>query len=225
MSSDADLLRAFPPLAGLSGAEAALLATSALPLDLERGTLVFEPGQGCAGFPLLLAGSIRVHLLDTEGREIVLYRIARGQTCILTLASLLGQVPYAAYAVSETAVRGINLPAGAFTRLIAESDRFRNFIFAAHARRIVDLMQLVSDVAFARIQPRLARCLLERAAAGHVTLTHEALAAELGTAREVVSRHLKSLEREGCLRLAPGRVTILDARGLAARAGQAGSMP
>ena len=217
--SSSDLLRAFPALAGLDGPALKALLQAGRMLTLDAGVLVFEVGQECRQYILIQTGSVRVHLLDPDGHEIILYRLGRGETCILTTAALLGQTLYTAYAVTEAPTVATGIATRTFEALVAQSAEFRRFVFAAHAGRIVDLMQVVSNVAFTRIQVRLARCLLQRAdALGRVAMTHEAVAVEIGTAREVVSRNLKSLERQGCLRLGQGSVTIVDAGLLAALA-------
>ena len=212
-----DLLRAFPALADLDGPASDALRQAGRALQLDAGTLIFEAGQECRQYLLIQAGSVRVHLLDPDGHEIVLYRLGRGETCILTTAALLGRMPYTACAVTEAPTTATGIASQVFESLVARSAEFRRFVFAAHAGRIAALMQVVSDVAFTRIPARLARCLLQRAdALGNVAMTHEALAIEIGTAREVVSRNLKSLERQGCVRLGQGAVTIVAAELLAA---------
>lgn len=212
MDSCSDLFRAFPALADLDGSASRHLQQAGQAVMLDAGTLVFEAGQECRNYWLIQAGSVRVHLLDANGHEIVLYRLGRGETCILTTAALLGQTPHLAYAVTEAPTAATGIASQAFEALIAQSAGFRRFVFAAHAGRIADLLQVVSDVAFTRVQTRLARCLLRQAdVLGQVAKTHEALAVEIGTAREVVSRNLKGLERRGCLRLGQGAITIIDA--------------
>ena len=208
------IIDAVPGLADVEPAARTILDSS-VSIDLVIGSLVFEAGQDCRQYLLIESGIVRVHLLDPDGHEIVLYRIGPGETCILTTAALLGDTPYAAYAVTETDTRALVVPKIAFESLMAQSAAFRRFVFATHGARIVDLMRVVSNVAFTRIQVRLARCLLERANAhGAVALTHEAIGVEIGTAREVVSRNLKTLERQGCVSLGQGRVRIADRRGL-----------
>ncbi|HQT67187.1 MAG: hypothetical protein B7Z78_13555 [Rhodospirillales bacterium 20-60-12] len=210
-----DLSAAFPSLAELEPGISDIIADHAAPLSLPAGRMVFEIGQSCERFLLLQSGSVRVHLLNDQGHEIILYRIVRGETCILSTASLLSRTAYTAYAVTESEVTAIGIPQSIFHRLMAHSDQFRGFVFAAHARRLTDLMGVVADVAFIRIRVRLARCLLQRAdQLGKVEMTHEAIAVELGTAREVISRNLKILEREGYLTLGLGVIIIKDPRAM-----------
>jgi len=211
-----ELLQAFPALRDLDTQALETAVASSAVIQLAPGTLVFEIGQICEQFLLVLEGSVRVHLLDIDGHEIVLYRVRAGQTCILTTAALLGSNPYAAYALAEAPTRAAVLPMSAFESLLERSASFRRFIFAAYSERLVDLMRVVSNVAFTRIQARLARCLLDRAdTTGAVCMTHDAIAIELGTAREVVSRNLKLLERDHCVELYQGHLRLTDLNKLA----------
>jgi CRP/FNR family transcriptional regulator len=158
---------------------------------------------------------VRVQQLSESGREIVLYRITGGDTCVLTTASLLAHQHYAAEAIAETAVDAIALPRDAFDRLMADSATFRDFVFRSYASRLTNLLLLVEEVAFGRMDTRLAERLVARCGAdGIVALTHHDLAVELGTAREVVSRQLKEFERRGWVTLERGRVIVTDEQGL-----------
>jgi CRP/FNR family transcriptional regulator len=214
-----DLLEAFPALAELHASEYASLIATGEQVTLEAGATVFEAGQHCDGYLLVNRGSIRVHLIDEEGHEVVLYRLGPGDTCVLSTASALGGQPHAAYAVAETKTAATTMPLRDFEALVTHSAAFRRFVFASHARRLRDVMQVLSNVAFQRIDVRLAHCLLERAdARGIVHLTHAAIAIEMGTAREVISRNLKRFERMGYLKL--GRQAMrLDAAALTRFAG------
>ena len=152
-----------------------------------------------------------MHQLDIDGREIVLYRLRAGDTCILNTAALLSSQQYAAYAITETEVEADLLPVSVFDTLIATAPGFRAFIFRSHAARIGDLMRVIRDLAFERIDTRLARRLLELADNdGRVTGTHANFAVEIGSAREVVSRQLKSFERNRWVSLGKGELTLVD---------------
>lgn len=212
---------AFPGLAALDPAARHLLEASARPVRLPAGTTVFADGDACQAFLLVLEGCVRVQKVAETGREIVLYRVEPGQTCVLTTTCLLSQGVYGAEGVTETAVAGMALPPAAFQELMATSAAFRAFVFAAYATRVSDLLLLIEEVAFGRIDQRLAAVLLERAGTGDaVAATHHDLAVELGTAREVVSRQLKDFERRGLVALARGRVTLRDRAGVSALAGR-----
>lgn len=194
----------------------ALLRTEGRQLALPAGSVLFRPGEACSSFLVLLEGRVRVQLVTESGHEILLYRVDPGQSCVLTTSCLLAHEAYSAEGIAETPVRGLGLAAPAFERLLACSAEFRSFVFAGFAQRLGDLLLLVNEVAFRRLDARLAEWLLARECGGGGLLqaTHQAIAAELGTAREVVSRQLKAFERRGLVRLARGELTLLDPAGL-----------
>ncbi|MCX8145736.1 MAG: Crp/Fnr family transcriptional regulator [Azovibrio sp.] len=210
----ATLLRLYPALAGLSAAELApLLAPQAL-VRLPAGALAFTERQPCQGFPLLLEGRLKVIKSAANGREILLYRVEPGDSCIITSSCLLGRSDYSARGVAEADLCLAMLPPTLFHRLLAELPPFRDFVFHLLAERITDLMQLVEEVAFARLDQRLARLLLSRAGP-IIPCTHQQLAEELGSVREIVSRLLKGMAEQGLVRLGREQITLLDPRGLA----------
>ncbi|GAA0582262.1 Crp/Fnr family transcriptional regulator [Caenispirillum bisanense] len=219
MSRDLDaLLDAFPDLAAVTGDGRRLLDQSVRLAEVPPGTVLFSEGGACQAYVLVLDGSVRVQKVSEGGREIVLYRVERGQTCVLTTACLLTRAEYGAQGVAETAVRAAMLSAAAFEQLVDASPAFRRFVFAVYATRIADLLMLIEEVAFGRIDVRLAQLLLAhagRGGGGVVEATHQALATELGTAREVISRQLKEFERRGWVALARGRIEMRDATALA----------
>jgi CRP/FNR family transcriptional regulator len=208
-------LDGFPDLQGLDPTSGETLLAAAQAVSVPHGARVFEPGGACTRFLLIVSGTVRVQQLSESGREIVLYRITGGDTCVLTTASLLAHQHYAAEAIAETAVDAIALPRDAFDRLMADSATFRDFVFRSYASRLTNLLLLVEEVAFGRMDTRLAERLVARCGAdGIVALTHHDLAVELGTAREVVSRQLKEFERRGWVTLERGRVIVTDEQGL-----------
>jgi len=222
-AADAPWMQLFPALAGLPKAERARLAAAAQPITLPADKTVFAPGRPPQHFMLLLDGVVRVQQTAPGGREIVLYRVTGGETCIMTTACLLSHEAYAAEGVTETEVKAVAIPKTAFDDLIATSPGFRQLVFSDYSNRIADLMHVVEEVAFERIDKRLAQKILARAdVEGEVAATHQALAVELGTAREVVSRHLKEFQRRGLVDVARGRLRLTDREGLRALADSAG---
>lgn len=216
-----DWLEAFPVLGGLEGDGLALLRASGSRVTVPRGTVLFRAGDRCHTFLMVLDGSVRVQMTAENGREIVLYRVARGETCIVTTACLLTRTDYGAEAMAESDLDAVALAAGPFHDLVARSAVFRDFVFASFGTRLTGMMMLVEEVAFGRIDLRLARFLVDhRDAGGGLDTTHQALAVELGTAREVVSRQLKEFERRGLVALSRGRVDVRDAAALADLAGE-----
>lgn len=212
-----DWSRAFPALEGLDAAARQRL-NEARRVTVDAGEVVFREGEACRHYLMVLAGSVRVQMVSEQGREIVLYRVGEGETCVLTTACLMGGNPYNAQGVVESQVTALMLPAHAFRDLVADSAGFREFVFSAYGTRLSDLLLLVSEVAFRRVDARLAAFLLERAGGEGLVITHQGLAVELGTAREVVSRQLKEFERRGWVRMSRGRVAVVEAEGLSALA-------
>lgn len=182
---------------------------------LAKGSRVFGPGQTPTGYVLLLEGDIRVSQISESGREIVLYRVLPGESCALTTACLLGGEDYNAEAVAETEIEAVTIPRATFDELIARSAAFRRFVFAAFSQRMSDLFKLVDEVAFQRIDVRLAHKLLELAGNGSdLAMTHQQLATELGTAREVISRQVHELQRRGWIASGRGSVRLMDRQAL-----------
>ena len=216
---DLGWLQRFPGLSGVPACEGAALLDAAVAMKLPAGAVVFAPDQPCSFFILVVEGSVRIYQLDADGNEIVLYRLGPGSICILTTLALLAEQNYSAFAITETAVQAVGLPASTFHEWMARSAPFRGFVFQSQAARLGDLMQVIQNVAFASIDSRLAARLLALAADGHeLSITHQQLAAEIGTAREVVSRHLKAFEKRGWVSLGRGRVELRNAGPLRAAA-------
>jgi CRP/FNR family transcriptional regulator len=193
-----------------------LMADSAL-VQFAKGAVVFGPDISPQNMLFLLDGTIRVQQVSETGREIVLYRIQAGESCVLTTACLLAFENYAAEGIAETPVRTAAVPRQLFDDLVAGSKEFRNFVFAAFSKRITDLFLVIDEVAFQRMDIRLAQRLLELAKdSPSISVTHQQLAVELGTAREVVSRQLQEFQRRGWIALRRGVVEIQNPRGLSA---------
>jgi CRP/FNR family transcriptional regulator len=206
-------------LSGLDEPARAALLTRSRVLDLPRGTVIFGPGRTPENMLLLLDGCVRVQQTSEGGHEIVLYRIHAGESCVLTTACLLAQDAYTAEAVAETDISAAAIPRAVFDDLLGQSQAFRTFVFSAFSRRITDLFVMIDEVAFQRIDVRLAQKLLDLAGAGDgVATTHQKLAVELGTAREVVSRQLQEFQRRGWIEQARGALTLRDRAGLEALA-------
>jgi CRP/FNR family transcriptional regulator len=180
--------------------------------SVEAGTVLFDERNPCAAFPMLLEGVIRVSKVAPSGRELQLYRVVPGESCILSTSCMLGTAPYTARGVAETEVTVFALTAPVFNRLVSESEAFRAYVFGLFAERIVDLMQLVEAVAFQKLDQRLATLLLGKGRTVHVT--HQALADELGSVREIVSRLLKTFAEQGLVSLGREQIDIVDPSGL-----------
>jgi CRP/FNR family transcriptional regulator len=174
------------------------------------GTTVFRPGQSADNLLLLLDGTVRVQQVSDTGREVFLYRVHAGESCVLTTACMLAFEDYAAEGVAETAVEAVAIPRTVFDDLAAQSKDFRTFVFAAYSKRITDLFKLIDDIVFQRLDVRLAKRLLELADDEDVVhATHSFLGNELGTAREVISRTLGEFQKRGWISQERGKVSIL----------------
>jgi len=184
-------------------------------LTLPKGTTVFRDGDPCRSYLLVIQGSVRVQKISKSGKEIVLYRVEAGQTCILTTSFLLAGDDYLAEAIAETEVKAVAIPIAHFHNALSSSAEFRKFVFHSYGKRIATLMALVEDLAFGRMDARLAQRLLDKMdSEEEIFCTHYELAADLGTAREVISRSLKDFERHGWINLHRGPIEILERHSL-----------
>ena len=180
-------------------------------VSIPSGTKVFDERQPCQGFPFVLGGAIRVAKLSASGRELPLYRVQAGENCIITSSCLLGHADYNARGVSEGETTLALLPRALFDEMLGEPV-FRDFVFSLFSERMAELMQLVEEVAFRKLDQRLAALLLGKGRVVHAT--HQQLADELGSVREMVSRLLKGFAEQGLVRLGREQVEVLDASGL-----------
>lgn len=179
------------------------------------GTQVFAPGQSADNLLLLLSGTVRVQQNSETGRDVFLYRVHAGESCVLTTACMLAFEEYSAEGTAETDVTAVAIPRCTFDDLVGKSPVFREFVFAAYSRRITDLFTLIDDIVFQRMDVRLASRLLELAGdTDTVKATHAVLATELGTAREVISRTLSEFHRRGWVEQSRGQVQLVGRSGL-----------
>lgn len=187
------------------------VASAAQIRSLPAGATVFQPGMKCSRYLLVRCGRVRVFVSTASGREATLYRVEPGDTCVLTTSCLLSGDAYPAHAVTETPVEVQILPAAAFQALLDRSEGFRRFVFTSLGHRLTTVIQRFEAQTDRAILPRLARHLLDACpTSGAVSGTHQQLASELGTAREVISRRLKDLEADGYVRLERGRIELTD---------------
>jgi len=174
------------------------------------GARVFAQGQRAENYLVVTRGVVKVFARSSEGREVVLYRVQAGEMCTLTTCCMLSRSKYPAEAVSETETAAIVIGMEPFQQALNDSETFREFVFSSLSSRLADIMRRMEQLVLDSVQLRLVRCLLRQAGAGStVQATHEQLALEIGTAREVVSRHLKGLEQEGLIGMKRGHITLL----------------
>jgi CRP/FNR family transcriptional regulator len=197
-------------LARLEEGAKALILRQMHPLHLPAGAFAFRQGDSCSNYIVVKSGSVRVSVTTESGREIVLYRVQDGETCVLTTAGLLSGGHYDAEAVAEVDTDAIILPKPAFDELVGSSPGFRQFVFSSYGQRLQSLISLVQEVTLRHVDKRLARYLLRVAQGGVVEATHQAIASELNSAREVVTRLLHDFAEKGWLRVSRGRIALMD---------------
>lgn len=184
-------------------------------VQLETGKHFCLEGEKFCGFALIGDGRLRVYKLARTGRQITLYQVGGGETCVIDMLCTVMDIPSPASAVAHTDVAAVVVPPELFRRWIRERELLRNYVFNTLASRLVGLMSLVEQVAFEKMDRRLAAFLLSSLGPGDpearsLEMTHEAIAAELGSAREVISRLLEEFERRGGVALSRGRVTLTN---------------
>ena len=169
---------------------------------------LFRLGDRCEGFGFVIDGRVRVSISNEAGREIVLYRVRPGESCTVTVSCLVNSRPYPAEGMAEDALEAVSIPRALFNDLVEKSPVFRQFVLEIFGTRVNHLMELVNEIAFNKLDQRLASRLLELGPV--VTMTHQELAGELGTSREMVSRLLENFADQGLVTLGRKRIEIAD---------------
>jgi len=178
------------------------------------GTVILEEGSSCTNMVFVLDGTIRVYKLSPEGKEITLYRLGNGETCVLSVSCIMGNLHYPAMAeVEEEITLGI-IPAAFYNELFLAESACQQFIFNTISTRLQEVMLLVDEVVFKNMDTRLAAFILQKLYKDNIEerldMTHEKIAIELGTAREVVSRLLKDFEKKNIVSLSRGKIIVKD---------------
>lgn len=200
-NADAQLVRDFQ--------QAAYLA------KIPVGHDVFLEGDQVEAIALLISGVVRVYKIGETGREITLYRFGNGQSCILTANAILSQKTFPAIATIEEDAEAVMIPAETFRAWVGKYDLWRDFVFELLSQRLSNVMSIVDEVVFRRMDARLAELLLTRTQTQNpLLITHQKIASELGSSREVISRLIEDLSARGFLRVSRGEIEILDAEGL-----------
>lgn len=178
---------------------------------LPAGKRLFSEGDSAQSLALVVAGSVRVFKTGRTGREITLYRIGPGETCILSVNAILTQQPVPAAATVDERVEAVTIAAGVLRDWVHRHELWRQFVFELISQRLMNVLSLVDDVVFSRMDARIAALLLDRSRVQNpLRITHQEIAAELGTSREVISRILEDLAGEGMVRSTRGQIEILD---------------
>lgn len=184
------------------------------------GMTVFTEGDVCSALTIVLSGAVRVFQIGETGREITLYRFAEGESCILTANCILSQQEFPAIAVVERQVDAFVIPHDVFSDWMNQFQPWRTYVFHLLAQRLATVMAVIDEVAFRRMDVRIAEFLLRQSSPEQpiIGLTHQQIASELGTSREVVSRILADFADSGLLQSARGSVTIVDRNAMSRRA-------
>jgi CRP/FNR family transcriptional regulator len=179
---------------------------------LPSGKRLFSEGDSAQALALVVSGAIRIFKTGRTGREITLYRLGPGETCILSVNAIVTQQPLPAAATVEEEVQAVTIAAAVLRDWVHRHELWRQFVFELISQRLTKVLTLVDDVVFSRMDTRIAALLLARSRSQNpVHITHQEIAAELGTSREVISRILEDLAGAGMVRSTRGRIEILDA--------------
>lgn len=191
---------------------------SAFMARIPSGRDVFSEGDQVEAIALLISGVVRVYKIGDTGREITLYRFGNGSSCILTANAILSQRTFPAIATVEQDAEAVMIPADTFRDWVRRYDIWRDFVFELLSQRLSAVMAVIDEVAFRRMDRRVAALLLQRAQKQNpLKITHQEIASELGSSREVISRLLEDFVSDGSIRSARGTVEVLDFEQLTAR--------
>lgn len=211
------LLASYPQLGQIQQPEWLEMINQAKIMQFPADTVLFSGSNSCNNFMLILEGCIRIYQTAEDGREMTLYRVFAGDLCVLSLNSMLQNKSFNAIAEAETAIQALVLSETDFYRAMNMSETFRNYVLSTITGRLCDSMYLIQTTAFDHLNMRLA-CMLgslfERSQGKVLKITHQELAHELGTTREVISRILKEFERQNCVKLSRGQIELASAEGL-----------
>jgi CRP/FNR family transcriptional regulator len=213
------IVRAMPILAGADHQLIREFQHAAFFARIPAGRDVFVEGDRVDAIALLISGVVRVYKIGETGREITLYRFGLGESCILTANAILSRQSFPAIATVESAAEAVMLPADAFRDWVARYDLWRTFVFDLLSQRLSSVMAIVDEVAFRRMDARVAALLMERGRRENpVRCTHQEIAAELGSSREVISRILEDFAGQGIVLIGRGTVEVLEFESLQDRA-------
>lgn len=197
-----DFIRLFPVLGGNGAGLVHQIVEHSSYKTFSTGTQLYARGDACPGITFLIAGEVRVFMVGISGREITLYDVLPGETCVLNASCILAQCNYMANAAAVLDGAMLYLSREAFLQLMGESEQMRSFIFSFYNQRFAEIIELVEEVTFGKLDVRLADYLIEKAENNELHTTHQLIANELGSSREVISRLLKDFERKGRIQLA-----------------------
>lgn len=213
MLSDAQYALALNALPVLRQAEAAVVRAFKQEAFLARipaGKTIFLEGDAVSAIALLISGAVRVYKVGETGREITLYRFGSGESCILTANAILSRMAFSAIATVEQEAEAVMIPAATFRQWMQQYDLWRDFVFSLLSQRLALVMEVVDEVTFRRMDIRVASFLLRQQDQNPIMITHQEIAAELGSSREVISRILEHLASQGMIAVERGAIRILN---------------
>jgi CRP/FNR family transcriptional regulator, anaerobic regulatory protein len=189
----------------------------AIPTHVAIGSPICDQGMQCQHLALIISGVARVFKLGENGREITLYRIGPGESCILTASCIVSASPFPAFAICEEKIEALVIDSATVKQWTDKYSAWRNYLFSLISGRLGDVISVIEEIAFRRVDQRLADYLLQRGSGDNqqnIKITHQAIASDLGTSREVVSRILKDFEHQGLISVSRGQLQITDTTGL-----------
>lgn len=185
-------------------------------VELPAGASIGEEGQNCSFLAMVIEGTARVYKLSPSGREVTLYRIHGGESCVLTASCIMNHEGFPAIAVSETPIRGLIIKPANVRDWFCRDAEWQRFIFQLLSHRLADIISVVEEVAFKRIDVRLAEQFVRSLDQGNniINKTHAEIAADVGSSREVVSRILRDFVERGLIRSSRRSIEIIDSRAI-----------
>ncbi len=179
-------------------------------ISLPVGQFICLEGDICNHLPLIISGNVRIYKIGANGREITLYHLGQGDSCIMTASCIISQKVFPAFAVAETEVEAFTIPANSLREWVRYNPIWQEYIFGLLSQRLANVIEMIEEVAFRRLDCRIASYLLNNGDSHFKTIriTHEAIAQELGSSREVVSRILKTFEKQELLSLSRGKIEL-----------------
>lgn len=186
-------------------------------VHLDKPQSICHEGMSCTHLALVISGTARIYKLGENGREITLYRIGRGESCILTASCIISNTPFPAIAVCEEALEAVLIPTAEAQNWMSRFPAWQEYLFGLVSERLAEVIAVVEEIAFRRVDHRLAAYLLKRAESNGnraIKVTHQEIASDLGTSREVISRILKDFESRQMINANRGSIDLLDTRAL-----------
>lgn len=180
-------------------------------IKVPAGVTIAQSGEHCQNLVIVLSGRVKVYQPAVSGRSLTLYYIRDNESCILTASCILNTMPFPAYAETITEVQGLSVPSDKVQEWLETEPLWQQYVFNLLSKRMAGLIELVNALAFQDLDKRLADWLLGQSLiSDEIKVTHQFIADELASSREVMSRLLKEFENEGLIQLGRGSIRILN---------------